>query len=294
MFTKSSNNMKRLFKNFTLVFVFVFAIFPAQTHRFIYEVHYKSDSLSPDLRKENMNLDVNPTQVKFYPYAYAQMDSLNKVRNNRSIMWDDELPALVRKRNSDENTSFVLVDSFYSIKTLDKINWKLSEETKTEGTYKLQKATTNFGGRHWTAWFCREINLNEGPYKFRGLPGLIFEISDDKNNYLFKLSKSQKFPKTYETREFVETFGGEKPLEVNQKILNKKYLEVYNDPLHDIMETFKKNDNPENTFWVNGIQIKSLDQIKELTEMRQKEIIKKNNPIEVDKIIHYPLLKKKA
>lgn len=279
-------------KNIALFFVFLCGFAHAQTHRFIYEVHYKSDSLSQDLRKENMNLDVNPDEVKFYPSVYAETDSLNKIRGNRSIMWDDELPALVRKRNSDDNTSFVLVDAFYTLKTSDKMNWKLSNETKTEGNFQLQKATTDFGGRHWTAWFCKEIDLNEGPYKFRGLPGLIFEVSDDKKNYLFKLSKSQKFPKTYETKEFVETFGGQKPLEVNQKILNKKYLEVYNDPMHDIMEAFKENKNPENSFWVNGIQIKSLDQIKELTEMRQKDIIRKNNPIEVDKIIHYPVRKR--
>ena len=73
----------------------------------------------------------------------------------------------------------------FSVETQDKMNWKLQNETKTSGNYLLQKATTKFGGRNWTAWFTKDIALNEGPYKFRGLPGMIFEIYDDKNNFKF-------------------------------------------------------------------------------------------------------------
>ncbi len=72
------------------------------------------------------------------------------------------------------------------------MNWKLLNDTKVEGQYTLQKATTTFGGRNWIRVGFEDINLSEGPYKFRGLPGLIFEIEDDKNNFMFKLSKSMK------------------------------------------------------------------------------------------------------
>jgi GLPGLI family protein len=48
----------------------------------------------------------------------------------------------------------------------------------------LQKAT-NFGGRLWIiAWFNLEIPINEGPYKFRGLSGLIFEIGDSQTQFM--------------------------------------------------------------------------------------------------------------
>ncbi len=58
--------------------------------------------------------------------------------------------------------------------------------------YTLQKATTGFGGRNWTAWFCKDIPFNEGPFKFRGLPGLIFEIQDDKQKLYIHLSKKAR------------------------------------------------------------------------------------------------------
>ena len=38
-----------------------------------------------------------------------------------------------------------------------------------------------------------EIQISEGPYIFHGFLGLIIEIYDDKEDYLFRLIKTQKF-----------------------------------------------------------------------------------------------------
>ncbi|WP_228435746.1 GLPGLI family protein [Chryseobacterium pennipullorum] len=271
----------------TLILLLFPLLFGAQTHRFVYQLDYKKDSLAKDFTKANMILDVNLTDVKFYPYDYAENDSLNTIRGRKNAMWDDDLPAVVRKRNSFENISLIMLNDFYSLKSNDKINWKLSEETKVNGQYILQKATSNFGGRQWIAWFCKSINLSEGPYKFRGLPGLIFEIEDTHRNYIFKLAKSMKYPKTYETP-FLESFMGKKPLPVTEKIITKKQLELYNDPLHEVAESFKSNTNPDNTFWVSGVQIKSIDQLKGMADERRKIMLRENNPIEIDKAVKYP------
>ncbi|MCD1118910.1 GLPGLI family protein [Chryseobacterium turcicum] len=261
--------------------------FSAQTHRFIYQYQYKTDSLAKEFAKDNMILDINPDDVKFYPYSYAETDSLNIIRGQRRSRWDDQLPALIRKKNSFDNTSLILLNDFFSVKSTDKMNWKLLNDTKIDGQYTLQKATTNFGGRNWIAWFSKDVNLSEGPYKFRGLPGLIFEIEDDKNNFIFKLSKSMKLPKTYEAK-FLESFIGQKPIPVTEKIIAKKQLELYNNPLQDIAESFKSNTNPENTFYVMGVEIKSLDQLKGMSDERRKAILRENNPIEINKVIKYP------
>ncbi|MCX8525218.1 GLPGLI family protein [Chryseobacterium formosus] len=263
-------------------------LFSAQTHRFIYQFHYKLDSTAIELAAENMILDINPDDVKFYPYSYAETDSLNIIRGQRRSRWDDHLPAIIRKKDSFENTSLILLNDLFSLKSTDKMNWKLLNDTKVEGQYKLQKATTTFGGRNWIAWFSTDVNLSEGPYKFRGLPGLIFEIEDDKKNFIFKLSKSMKFPKTYEAK-FLDSFIGKKPIPVSEKIIAKKQLELYNNPLQDIAESFKSNTNSENTFYVMGVQIKSLDQIKGMSDERRKTMLKENNPIEIDKVVKYPV-----
>ena len=272
----------------------VFLLFPflvsAQTHRFIYEYQFKSDSLAKEFTKENMILDINPEDVKFYPYFFAENDSINKLKSIKNSGWDDVLPVLKRNLNSNKNTSYILLDDLFSLQTEDEISWKLSTETKSVENYKLQKATTTFGGRNWIAWFNTKINLNEGPYKFRGLPGLIFEIADDQNSFRFNLIKSYQLKSTYDTSEFLESFAGQKAIPVSEKILLKKQLELFNDPLQDFKEDFKKG-TASDSFWVMGVQVKSLEQFKDLTVQTQERMRKENNPIELDKALKYPKAK---
>lgn len=258
----------------------------AQTHRFIYEYHFKTDSTSAEKRKVSMVLDVNPEDVKFYNYDFVVTDSINKTRGENNVIWDDT-PALTRKKNSTVHSNYIMVQNMFIVETNDKINWNLVDETKTIGGYKLQKATAKYGGRNWTAWFTKEISLNEGPYKFRGLPGMIFEIYDDKDNFKFSLVKSYKLPKTYETLEILEKFGGQNAVKIPESRLKKMMLDYYNDPLHTFKEHYKNNTNPDAHFMVMGIEVKRPEQLKELSEMMQKNIKKNNNPIELDKAIHY-------
>ena len=271
---------------YILLLLFPFLI-SAQTHRFIYEYQFKSDSLANELTKENMILDINPTEVKFYPYFFAENDSINKLRNYNNFSWDDVLPVLKRNRNTNKNTSYILLNDLFSIQTEDVINWKLSTDTKKVGIYNLQKATATFGGRNWIAWFNTEISLNEGPYKFQGLPGLIFEVADDQNYFSFNLVKSYQMKSTYNTSDFLESFAGQKAIPITEKILLKKQMELFNDPLQDFKENFK-NSNGDGTFMVMNIKIKTLDQFKELTIMTQERMRRENNPIELDKAIQYP------
>lgn len=274
-------------KKILLIFVVILSNYHlAQTHRFIYEFKYKPDSTANEYEKTNMTLDINPDEVKFYSYEYAETDSINKVRNFHSANWDNNYPALKRKRNSFKNLNYVLFDGFFVYETTDKINWKLIGETKKSGNYNLQKATTNFGGRKWTAWFSKEINLNEGPYKFRGLPGMVFEISDDKQNFSFNLIKSWKLIKTYDTSDFLENFASQKAILTNEKFIQKKQLEFFNDPLRDMRESY--DPKAEGEFRVYGVKVTSKEQFKELTKMAQERMKKEYNPIEFDKAVKYP------
>jgi GLPGLI family protein len=74
-------------------------------------------------------------------------------------------------------------------------SWQLHNEKKKILNYNCQKATCSFRGRNYIAWFTPEIPLKEGPYKFGGLPGLILQISDEKNEYIFTCIGIRK-PKT--------------------------------------------------------------------------------------------------
>ncbi|WP_277111738.1 GLPGLI family protein [Chryseobacterium taklimakanense] len=269
-----------------LIFLFFAALVNAQTNRFIYEMKFKPDSTKTEYRIDNMVLDINPEEVKFYPYAVIEMDSLSKTGHPRTG-FETQLPYIIRQKTGNKNTSYFLNDALFQIETTDEINWKLLPETKSVDSYLLQKATTRFGGRNWTAWFSKDVNISEGPYKFKGLPGLIFSIADDKDNYSFRLVKNKSYPKTYDTSSYFEKFAGKKAIPYTEAQYRKKLLEVYRDPWFDLKQQMKSNEGQ--SFYIYGTVVKTMDGFREVTLNEQARIRRENNPIEISKVIHYPI-----
>jgi GLPGLI family protein len=77
-------------------------------------------------------------------------------------------------------------------------DWTLEDDTLTVVGYSCQKAVCQFRGRDYTAWFASDIPINNGPWKFGGLPGLILKIYDDDKLYVFECvgieNNTKKYP----------------------------------------------------------------------------------------------------
>lgn len=75
---------------------------------------------------------------------------------------------------------------------LPDIKWILTNDTmKIEG-YLCHKATAQFGGRSWSAWYTEAIPSSAGPWKLHGLPGLILYAKDKDNIFSFMLCGMMK------------------------------------------------------------------------------------------------------
>ncbi|MGE8526816.1 GLPGLI family protein [Chryseobacterium rhizosphaerae] len=272
---------------FTLSALLLIILCPSQIHRFIYEMQYKMDSTENGLEKLNMILDIGSKEVKFYGQNLAITDSLNKKFGMNSDYTDMSGQVIKRRINSFDNENYINIkQGYYSFKTTDKINWTISDEIKKSENYILQKASTRFGGRSWTAWFCKDIPFNEGPFKFRGLPGLIFELSDAGKNFIYTLVRSQVLPDSYSTENFVESNFGNKAVPINEKQKHKLMIEFYNDPFAFERNTFSKT-NSDLKININGKEIHSVDELNTQTKSMQEVIRRYNNPLEIDKAVHY-------
>ena len=263
----------------------------AQSHRFIYEVEFKKDSTESLITKDFYHLDIIDDDVAYYHRDYFILDSLNSAGVTLSgASFSGGNPNLsnviTTKTNSDKYDEFELLE-YEALKLVSKPvqTWVLSNETKIIDGMPAQKAETKWGGRYWTAWFTKQIPLNYGPYKFHGLPGLILQISDSKNNYNFTLVKSQKLA----SNKLLRPLSLFNPANTTDEQYRRKKLSNYEDPLGFIntTEIAKFKDEVKGIYLKDGTMV-TRDNIREVRRQQQKMIKKYNNPIELDKAIHYP------
>lgn len=85
-------------------------------------------------------------------------------------------------------TDEVVKTKYRYYEKLPSFDWKIQRKLREINGFKCQLATTEIWGRKFEAWFTEEIPIQEGPYKFYGLPGLIVEVYDDTRAHHFLLT----------------------------------------------------------------------------------------------------------
>jgi GLPGLI family protein len=91
------------------------------------------------------------------------------------------------------------------------IDWKIGSDTASFGGLHCQKATGHFKGRDYTVWFCPDLPVHTGPWKLNGLPGVIVDAHDAKNEVVFQFDGVEK-PTLRESQQVGDPNTAEKDL----------------------------------------------------------------------------------
>jgi GLPGLI family protein len=86
----------------------------------------------------------------------------------------------------------LLMNEYAIVGPMPAIVWKISGDTSTFGGLHCQKAACHFKGRDYIAWFCPDLPVHIGPWKLNGLPGVIVDARDAKNEVVFKFDGVEK------------------------------------------------------------------------------------------------------
>lgn len=78
-------------------------------------------------------------------------------------------------------------DDYQCEEKIETPDWQMVPDSTREVLgYQCQLATARFKGRQWSAWYTEDIPLDEGPWKLRGLPGLVLSAYDAQRQYIFE------------------------------------------------------------------------------------------------------------
>ncbi len=281
----------------SFLFIGVFAIANAQetANRFFYELTYvpNKDSLEKK-NKEMMILDITKDKSIYRDYLAVSQDSILKVeveamqkagvfKDLSKTLKQPKFSHVITKTYPSMDVSYAdyILQDKVSYKDGSSLVWNISNEKAKIGTYDTQKATTNFGGRKWTAWFTTEVPFQDGPYKFKGLPGLIVKVEDDAKNYSWELKGNKKIadynPESY-SEKLMKQFGqGRNNLEVNREKFEQMYAAYKKDPFGSIRSQLSQI--PADAKMPDGTSMSQM--MKDAEERMKKYLSENNNSIEI-------------
>ena len=290
--------MKSLKKIIILPILLFGFIVSAQTtsNRFFYELTFRPKKDSAKIETVMTTLDITKDKSLYRDFTLVAQDSILKVEveaMQKAGVFKDISKSFKTPKFSEK------IYKFYpemKIQYMEKIangftpqniaynedvkfNWSILSDKVKIGTYTTQKATTEFGGRKWTAWFSTDIPFQDGPYKFYGLPGLIVKIEDDGGNYSWELKGNKKI-ENFSDITYAETISGSggKTLEMPREKFEKTFNEFKKDPFSSMRPLMNPEMMSKN---IPGMNMTVADAVKK-QEQAYKDFFNANdNPIEI-------------
>lgn len=255
---------------FTLIFVFFSLTIVKNNNQKTLVYKYQIKKGESIITDEDCVLILNKNTSIFKSYASIlnsrTLDRSSKTKTiNSSSLIKSKVQFSIEKNNGNFShyESVAGADIYYK-STFNSSNWTITNETKLVEGKTLSKATTNYGGRSWIAWFDLATPIANGPYIFGGLPGLIVEVHDTDSVHHFTF------------KGMLEEVLDKKEYEIDknyyQKVSYKAFLKYREDAMENYYDVYNSNSPLKYPYISN-------EQKKKFNEKRRKNFV----PIELSK-----------
>ena len=152
-----------------------------------YECRTLNDEDTPVTDRMQVVVQVGRTVTKSMPFsAYPFTDGVSKpdvaAGFQEALM---HMPTVWTGYPEGQTTvrEFIFPHEYEGYEPTPDIAWTLTEDTMTVSGYLCQQATATFRGVEWRVWYTDEIPSSAGPWRLRGLPGLIVKAESGAHTF---------------------------------------------------------------------------------------------------------------
>lgn len=166
-----------------------------------YEMYFRLEDGRPQQIDEMTVLEIGTNISYFYSKKEQRAEEIKDSIEVHGINPHEYLDLLHKYGYSGQRTAIKILKNFPQKGTLTSfenimhdfrceepmpdLNWQFENADSTICGYACKKASVDFRGRRWTAWYAPAIPISDGPWKLCGLPGLILCAYEAKGDFRF-------------------------------------------------------------------------------------------------------------
>ena len=167
-----------------------------------YECRTQNDEDAPVTDRMQVVVQVGRTVTKSMPRsAYmktnesAEEEDVIMAEHHEAVMhmptvWTDYPLGMTTVRD------WIFPHEFEGSEPTPDIAWTLTDDTLTVSGYLCQQATATHRGVEWRVWYTEEIPSSAGPWRLRGLPGLIVRAESEAHTFCLTELRQEATPIT--------------------------------------------------------------------------------------------------
>ena len=165
-----------------------------------YECRTQNDEAASVTDRMQVVVQVGRTVTKSMPYlAYPVYD--DESRPDVAAGFQEALmhmPTVWMGLPTGQTTvrEFIFPHEYEGYEPTPDITWTLTDDTLTVSGYLCQQAMATFRGLEWHVWYTEEIPSSAGPWRLRGLPGLIVKAESEVHTFCLAKLRMEASPIT--------------------------------------------------------------------------------------------------